>query len=96
MGVPHYTIDFTGSFKENVVDNFVDEYLSGRTPNPCVRCNSFIKRDTFIEQAENGIIVSSDLNYAIEVTPQLRNDKESSLIYFNNGKALLTTSGGHT
>ena len=52
MGVPHYTIDFTGSFKENVVDNFVDEYLSGRTPNPCVRCNSFIKWDTFIEQAE--------------------------------------------
>ena len=52
MGVPHYTIDFTDSFKENVVDNFVDEYLNGRTPNPCVRCNSFIKWDTFIEQAE--------------------------------------------
>ena len=52
MGVPHYTIDFTDSFKENVVDNFVDEYLSGRTPNPCVRCNSFIKWDTFIEQAK--------------------------------------------
>ena len=52
MGVPHYTIDFTESFKENVVDNFVDEYIAGRTPNPCVRCNSFIKWDTFIDQAE--------------------------------------------
>lgn len=52
MGVPHYTIDFTDSFKENVVNNFVDEYIAGRTPNPCVRCNSFIKWDTFIEQAE--------------------------------------------
>ncbi len=52
MGVPHYTIDFTDSFKENVVDNFVDEYIKGKTPNPCVRCNSFIKWDTFIEQAE--------------------------------------------
>jgi len=52
MGVPHYTIDFTESFKKNVVDNFVDEYVQGRTPNPCVRCNSFIKWDTFIEQAE--------------------------------------------
>ena len=52
MGVPHYTIDFTESFKENVVNNFVDEYVAGRTPNPCVRCNSFIKWDTFIDQAE--------------------------------------------
>ena len=52
MGVPHYTIDFTESFKENVVNNFVDEYIAGRTPNPCVRCNSFIKWDTFIDQAE--------------------------------------------
>ena len=52
MGVPHYTIDFTESFKDKVVDNFVSEYLKGRTPNPCVRCNSFIKWDTFIEQAD--------------------------------------------
>ena len=47
MGVPHYTIDFTGSFKENVVDNFVDEYLSGRTPNPCVRCKLIYKMGYF-------------------------------------------------
>ena len=53
MGVPHYTIDFTDSFRTNVVENFVDEYINGRTPNPCVRCNSFIKWDTFISQAEN-------------------------------------------
>ena len=52
MGVPHYTIDFTDSFKTNVVENFVDEYIKGRTPNPCVRCNSFIKWDTFIDQAD--------------------------------------------
>ena len=52
MGVPHYTIDFTDDFKTNVVENFVDEYIKGRTPNPCVRCNSFIKWDTFINQAE--------------------------------------------
>ena len=52
MGVPHYTIDFTESFRKNVVENFVDEYMKGRTPNPCVRCNSFIKWDTFIEQAK--------------------------------------------
>ena len=52
LGVPHYTIDFTNDFKEKVIDNFVDEYLAGRTPNPCVRCNSYVKCDTFIEQAD--------------------------------------------
>ena len=41
-----------------------------------------------IEQAENGIIVSSDLNYVIEVTPQLKSDKESLSIYFKNGEPL--------
>tara|TARA_A100001388_G_scaffold86103_1_gene62170 strand:+ start:490 stop:2211 length:1722 start_codon:yes stop_codon:yes gene_type:complete len=41
-----------------------------------------------IEQAENGIIVSKDLSYVIEVTPQLRSDKESYSIYFNDGNPL--------
>ena len=52
MDVPHYTLDFTDVFQKTVVDNFADEYLAGRTPNPCVRCNSFVKWDAFIEQAD--------------------------------------------
>ncbi len=52
LGVPHYTIDFTEDFKEKVVENFVSEYTAGRTPNPCVRCNSYVKWDTFIKQAD--------------------------------------------
>ena len=40
MDVPHYTLDFTDVFRETVVNNFAEEYLKGRTPNPCVRCNS--------------------------------------------------------
>ena len=51
LNVPHYTLDFTDVFRTKVIDNFADEYLKGRTPNPCVRCNSFVKWDTFIEQA---------------------------------------------
>ena len=43
MGFPHYTIDYSENFKAHVVDDFVDEYKSGRTPNPCVRCNQKIK-----------------------------------------------------
>ena len=52
LGVPHYTIDFTEDFEKKVINNFVDEYLAGRTPNPCVRCNSYVKWDTFINQAD--------------------------------------------
>ena len=49
--VPHYTIDFSDSFIKEVVENFVDEYIDGRTPNPCVRCNSFVKWDAFLQKA---------------------------------------------
>ncbi len=52
LGVPHYTLDFQDVFRAQVVDNFVDEYLAGRTPNPCIRCNSLIKWDALIKQAD--------------------------------------------
>lgn len=43
FGFPHYTLDFTGEFKDNVIDYFTSEYRAGRTPNPCVVCNSKVK-----------------------------------------------------
>ncbi|MFQ6610657.1 MAG: tRNA 2-thiouridine(34) synthase MnmA, partial [Fidelibacterota bacterium] len=52
MGVPHYTIDFSDIFRKTVIDDFAEEYLSGRTPNPCIRCNSFVKWEAFLQQAE--------------------------------------------
>ncbi|MCX8010638.1 MAG: tRNA 2-thiouridine(34) synthase MnmA, partial [Ignavibacteria bacterium] len=36
FGFPHYTVDFTESFTNVVIENFIEEYLKGRTPNPCV------------------------------------------------------------
>jgi len=43
LGVPFYVIDARDRFEEGVVKPFVDSYLAGRTPNPCVRCNSTVK-----------------------------------------------------
>ena len=43
LGVPHYVFDMEESFGESVIDDFVTEYAAGRTPNPCVRCNSNTK-----------------------------------------------------
>ncbi len=51
--VPHYTFDHRLAFRKTVVDNFVDEYAGGRTPNPCVRCNIFLKWGTLLEQAQS-------------------------------------------
>lgn len=52
LDVPHYVLDFSGSFKEVVIGNFVSEYFSGRTPNPCVLCNSRIKWEMFLKRAK--------------------------------------------
>lgn len=43
LGVPHFVLDFREEFKSKVVDYFIEEYLNGRTPNPCNVCNRFVK-----------------------------------------------------
>lgn len=43
LGIPYYVLDLSVDFKEKVIDYFVDSYLAGRTPNPCIECNNHIK-----------------------------------------------------
>ena len=50
LGVHHYTLDFIDLFRSKVVNDFASEYFSGRTPNPCIRCNSIVKWDALINQ----------------------------------------------
>lgn len=51
LGFPHYVLDFSEQFRKTVIDNFVNEYLRGRTPNPCVICNRKIKWEELIRKA---------------------------------------------
>ena len=51
LGIPHYTVDFTETFKEQIINYFVDDYLQGNTPNPCVRCNERIKFAAVLDRA---------------------------------------------
>lgn len=51
-GFPHYILDIRNEFGDYVIDNFVDEYMAGRTPNPCVLCNTHIKWDALIRRAD--------------------------------------------
>ncbi len=50
LGIRHYVMNFEDEFREHVVDRFVDEYASGRTPNPCVRCNEHIKYRALVDR----------------------------------------------
>lgn len=50
-GFPHYVLDIRDEFGDFVVDNFVEEYIAGRTPNPCVLCNTHIKWKALLKRA---------------------------------------------
>jgi tRNA-specific 2-thiouridylase len=52
LGIEHHILDFRPTFKKYVIDNFVQEYAAGRTPNPCVMCNSHIKWGKLLEAAD--------------------------------------------
>lgn len=49
LDIPFYVLNFKDRFRETVIQNFVDEYSRGRTPNPCVQCNKSVKFDTLLE-----------------------------------------------
>jgi tRNA-specific 2-thiouridylase len=51
LDVPHYSLDFRPEFQRYVIDDFCSEYSLGRTPNPCVRCNQFLKFDILLTRA---------------------------------------------
>ncbi len=51
IGIPHYVMNFRKEFRENVIDYFVSEYISGRTPNPCIACNRHVKWESLLRRS---------------------------------------------
>lgn len=51
LGIPYYVMNFKEEFKCNVMDYFVDEYRKGRTPNPCIACNRFVKWESLLKRS---------------------------------------------
>ena len=51
LEIPYYVMNFKDSFQKNVVDYFVEEYLNGRTPNPCIACNRYVKWESLLQRS---------------------------------------------
>jgi tRNA-uridine 2-sulfurtransferase len=52
LGFHHFIVDIREEFGDYVIDNFIDEYMAGRTPNPCVLCNTHIKWNSLLRRAD--------------------------------------------
>lgn len=51
LDIPYYVMNFRDSFQKHVIDYFVAEYLSGRTPNPCIACNRYVKWESLLKRS---------------------------------------------
>ncbi len=51
LGIPHYVLNFREEFRTSVIDYFMEEYLHGRTPNPCIVCNRYVKWEALLSRA---------------------------------------------
>ena len=51
IGIPYYVMNFKDEFKKTVIDYFTEEYLNGRTPNPCIACNRYVKWEALLQRS---------------------------------------------
>jgi len=66
LGIPYYVLNFKDIFENKVINYFVDEYLQGRTPNPCIACNRYVKFEALLNKAVSmGIDYVATGHYAI-------------------------------
>ena len=65
LGIEHFSVELKADFKQKVIDNFIDEYIAGRTPNPCIVCNKYIKFGKMLDIArEHGYTKIATGHYA--------------------------------
>ncbi len=97
LEISHYVINLDKDFSREVIQDFCQEYLSGRTPNPCVRCNQFIKFGILLKKAINlgaqflatghyARIVNSSQGYLLKKAKDLKKDQSYFLYRLSQGQ----------
>ena len=85
LNIEHHVLNFRNDFKKNVINNFIDEYKNGRTPNPCIACNRYVKWQTLLNRL---IPMGADYMATGHYAKITRSDK--------NGRFTISMSdGGH-
>ena len=51
IGIPYYVMNFKNEFRKQVMDYFAAEYMAGRTPNPCIACNRYVKWESLLRRS---------------------------------------------
>lgn len=110
LGIRHYALSFGRILEEQVIREFVKEYLSGRTPNPCIRCNQFLKFDRLLAKAKElscdylatGHYAKIACGHNGKILLQRATDRKKDQSYFlfrlprAAGKFILFPLGGYT
>jgi tRNA-specific 2-thiouridylase len=82
LGIPHYVVDFRERFRSQVIENFVDEYMKGRTPNPCIICNRDLKWGELLKKADAlGASFIATGHYA-----RVRKDEQTNRFVLSRGR----------
>ncbi len=98
IGIPHYVLDYSADFEEKVINYFVNSYLIGETPNPCLACNRFIKFDklkTFAKSVGASHIATGHYARIVEETrlfEAVDPSKDQSYVLFNFNQEGLRSS----
>ncbi|HEX9021841.1 MAG TPA: tRNA 2-thiouridine(34) synthase MnmA [Nitrospirota bacterium] len=81
LGIPHHIVDAQAEFSQNIINDFISEYRSGRTPNPCIRCNDLVKFNLLLQYARsNGFDHLATGHYA-----RIERDPRSSRFLLKKG-----------
>ena len=91
LGIKHYVLNFEADFRKNVINYFTDEYLSARTPNPCIVCNEKIKFGSLLKKAEDldcdfiatGHYARIETNGSVRLRESIDKAKDQSYVLFS-------------